>query len=114
MTAVVSLGATLNGNQLVSFRCPGCDDIHQIRAGGANAWTWNGDLEHPTFNPSVKVTGVQRPEDSSFHKTKHTVAPGKETVCHSWVSNGQIEFLGDCTHELAGQTLDLPPWPLEA
>jgi hypothetical protein len=27
--------------------------------------------------------------------------------CHSFVREGKIEFLNDCTHEHAGQTLDL-------
>ena len=26
-------------------------------------------------------------------------------VCHSFVNDGQVQFLDDCTHELAGQTL---------
>ncbi|BAS10570.1 hypothetical protein AHiyo4_39920 [Arthrobacter sp. Hiyo4] len=31
--------------------------------------------------------------------------------CHSFVRNGHIEFLSDSTHELAGQTMALPPLP---
>ena len=31
-------------------------------------------------------------------------------VCHSFVTNGRIQYLGDCTHKLAGQTVDLPDW----
>lgn len=58
-------------------------------------WTFNGDLERPTFTPSIEagwtVDGVRTPE-----------------VCHSYVTNGRIQYLGDCTHELAGQTVDLP------
>ena len=33
-----------------------------------------------------------------------------ETVCHSFVNNGRIQFLLDCTHHLAGQTVNLPPF----
>ena len=33
------------------------------------------------------------------------------TVCHSFVTDGRIQFLADCTHALAGQTVDLPEWP---
>ena len=29
------------------------------------------------------------------------------SVCHSFVTDGKIQFLGDCTHELAGQTVEL-------
>ena len=28
--------------------------------------------------------------------------------CHSFIKDGQIQFLGDCTHSLAGQTVALP------
>lgn len=31
-------------------------------------------------------------------------------VCHSFVTDGCIQYLGDCTHRLAGQTVDLPAW----
>ena len=34
-----------------------------------------------------------------------------DTVCHSFVTDGRIQFLGDCTHSLAGQTVDLPEFP---
>lgn len=85
---------------MVHFRCPGCDDVHQIRVG---TWTWNGDLERPTFTPSVLV--------------RYEVSPPNQhlsTVCHSFVTDGRIQFLGDCTHALAGQTVDLPPWREDA
>jgi hypothetical protein len=32
-------------------------------------------------------------------------------VCHSFVTDGRIQFLNDCTHPLAGQTVDIPEWP---
>lgn len=108
MTAArASLGKTADGGELVSFRCPGCDDYHQIRVG---TWTFNGDLESPTFSPSVLVRGVQWGKEVGFHKPNHGVATGQPTVCHSFVTDGQIHFLGDCTHNLAGQTVDLPEW----
>lgn len=31
-----------------------------------------------------------------------------KTVCHSFITDGQIQFLNDCTHPLAGQTVPLP------
>lgn len=34
-------------------------------------------------------------------------------VCHSFVTEGRIQFLGDCTHALANQTVDLPDWTEE-
>ena len=78
------------------FWCPGCDEIHDLRD-GAGQWSFDGNFERPTLSPSVKVTGG-----------------GTSAVCHSFVRAGRIEFLGDCTHKLVGQTVDLPTtdtWP---
>ncbi len=41
----------------------------------------------------------------------HAVAPGGQTVCHSFVRAGRIEFLHDSTHHLACQSVDLPEIP---
>lgn len=108
MTAVAKLAVRSGEQSLVNFWCPGCDDAHTINT---NTWTWNGDLERPTFTPSVLVGGVQWDPEYGFHKPNHNVAPGAPIVCHSFVTDGRIQFLGDCTHSLAGQTVPLPPWP---
>ena len=87
---------------LIRFYCPGCKTHHHIQHGsdmGPN-WGWNGSLEKPTFTPSVLVTypGPDAGKDG---------AP--PAVCHSFVTDGRIQYLGDCTHAMAGQTVDLPP-----
>lgn len=86
------------GNSLM-FWCPGCDGPHRIQHGeGAGPrWGWNGDADKPTFTPSILVRYPWGPEQ-------------KECVCHSFVTNGKIQFLSDCTHDLAGQTVDIPNW----
>ena len=57
-------------------------------------WLWNGDTEKPTLSPSVR--------------TRITGGDGEvQQLCHSFVTDGLVEFLGDCTHELAGMTLPL-------
>jgi hypothetical protein len=76
----------------ISFWCPGCDRAHMVTTGGPGAWSWDGNVDAPTISPSIKVE-----------------AP--PSVCHSFVRQGQIEFLGDCTHPLAGQRVQLPDWP---
>jgi len=43
---------TLVGNTL-SFRCPGCKLFHSVSVNTAGGWTFNGDLENPTLNPSI-------------------------------------------------------------
>jgi Family of unknown function (DUF6527) len=107
----------------LSFMCPGCNTEHRIQYGeGAGPrWTYNGDAEHPTLHPSILVrTGhyahgranadecwctyyKEHPEDTDRQFKCYT--------CHSFVTQGRIQFLSDCTHELAGQTVDLPAWP---
>lgn len=80
----------------VVFHCPGCGNSHEIPVAGLGAWTWNQSMEAPTFHPSIFVNrGSCNPN-----------AP----QCHSWVREGKIEFLNDCTHKLAGQTVELPEW----
>ena len=73
------------------FMCPGCDSPVRIKG-----WLWNNDPDHPTFSPSVLTT---MPDGASGYR------------CHSFVRDGRIEFLGDCTHGLKRQTVDLPDLP---
>ena len=84
------------------FICPGCGQYHRIPTVHNPAegkvhpvWGFNGDLEKPTFTPSI-LTRWTEGEDY------------KKQVCHSFVKNGKIEFMGDSTHRLAGQTIELP------
>lgn len=109
---------------LVAFWCPGCDEAHNLRprAEGAPSpsWEFNGDGDHPTFSPSVLVTSGHyvsffKPGDSCWctYNAENPERPSRATCsrCHSYVRNGMIEFLGDSTHALAGQTVPLPDWP---
>lgn len=73
------------------FHCPGCGYAHAFD----QRWTFNGDVVKPTFTPSLLVNGSRQ-------------KMGKR--CHSFVRDGKIQFLQDCDHALAGQTVDLPPW----
>lgn len=95
------VGAESNG---LCFFCPGCNDIHQIHL-QPDGWGWNGDKVKPTFTPSVKVTWAANPKAEEQFKEWRT-----ERICHSFVKDGRIQFLGDCTHSMANQTVDLLPW----
>lgn len=55
---------------------------------GTPCWTWNGDTERPTLKPSILTRTDQG-------------------VCHSFITDGRVQYLPDCTHELAGKTMDL-------
>lgn len=96
MSSVLSVVSDVKGLYLA--HCPGCKMPHQIHTkqsnpNGAN-WTFNGDMEKPTFSPSLLVTyrwGEKRDNN----------------VCHSFIRNGVWEFLNDCTHELAGKKVPM-------
>lgn len=75
------------------FMCPGCGIYHSFD----NRWNFNGDLDKPTFSPSLDVTGGKYDENDQW----------TDLHCHSYVKNGKIQFLSDCSHELAGQTVEL-------
>ncbi|MGN6235007.1 DUF6527 family protein [Dyella sp.] len=99
----------------IEIRCPGClysdgspsrhiIPIAELPAGEAemsphigwkDRWTFNGDMQRPTFSPSL-----------------NTWWGGKDGIplhrCHSFIREGRIEFLPDSTHALAGQTVELP------
>lgn len=98
------------------FQCPGCDVMHQVKvgAGAGPRWGWDGNAEAPTFTPSVLVTWnqwVPSAEDPEVHakiRRGEIVQTIERRVCHSFVRAGRVEFLSDCTHALAGQTVDLP------
>ena len=101
-----------NAHGALWFKCPGCEDNHVINT---DRWKWNGSMDKPTFNPSLMVRGghyasVWKPGDECWCTFR---AKGGETGftcyrCHSWIRDGRIQFLNDCTHALAGKTVDLP------
>lgn len=102
---------------LLIFWCPGCDSAHGITVGeGAGPrWSWDGNVDAPTFAPSILVRSeTWTPPVTAENHEDYKRAPWTQTkvatVCHSFVAAGRIQFLDDCTHGLAGQTVDLPPW----
>jgi len=98
---------------LVLFQCPGCKCCHGPRVEGTThpVWGWNGSLEAPTFTPSILVRGTVPVTDDEVERIMRgeNVEP-KPLVCHSFVTDGKIQFLSDSTHELAGQTVEIPEW----
>jgi len=91
--------------------CPACDDLHGIEV-GPGGWTWDGNADAPTTAPSIRVGGVQWGPEDAFFKPSHHVGRGAPTVCHSFVRSGVWEFLGDCTHDLAGQKVPCVPFTM--
>lgn len=103
----------------VAFYCPGCKEYHyiQVRAGNEHpSWTFNGDYEKPTFSPSILVrSGHYVPgakSDDCWCNFKERFPdegepPFKCGICHSFIREGKIQYLSDCTHDYAGQTIEL-------
>lgn len=79
------------------FWCPGCHSGHGVWTTKKNImggfWKFNGNMEKPTFEPSILLA-----------------AQNGRNGCHCYVRDGNIEFLPDCTHELAGKTVPMEPF----
>jgi hypothetical protein len=87
--------------------------MHQVRAQGlaegpGPVWSFNGNADQPTFSPSILVTWN---EPSDVPEEFDDTTKDKKHICHSFVVNGEIRFLNDCTHKLAGQHVKLEPCP---
>lgn len=85
----------------LAFLCPGCNnDMHLLPISGTGkvpngrpSWDFDGNIESPTLSPSI-LTQV-----------------GSQFICHSFMRNGYFEYLSDCTHQYAGQTIPMIPLP---
>lgn len=103
----------IEGHDLAQIFCPGCQMLHELRiAPDPKPWGFNGDYQKPTFTPSLLVRGTI-PITDEEHKVLMgggTITP-RPFVCHSFIKDGQIQYLTDSTHSLAGQTVDLPEVP---
>jgi hypothetical protein len=97
------------------FICPGCEQEHAFD----DRWQFNQDFDKPTISPSYLITYDHSSSENNkkakeFYK-KHKRYPTREELpydlhdrCHSFIKNGLIQFLNDCTHKLKGQTVKLP------
>lgn len=123
--------ALLLGNKLrsiegggLAFWCPGCKTTHAIQHGEGPGprWQWNTSPDKPTFRPSVLIRmghyAYSEPRDTcwcTYNAAQLAKAeppsPYSCQICHSFVTDGRIQFLDDCTHDMAGQTVDLPDFP---
>lgn len=105
MSALSAILRDVAGGGLM-FWCPGCDGAHVIYTGPGSGprWGYNGDPDAPTFTPSILV---------SYNGRDAGVDGAPPAVCHSYVTDGRIQFLADSTHALAGQTVDIPPFDEE-
>lgn len=89
--------------------CPGCEQTHWIATARPNrpSWSFNGDVNAPTFNPSVRIQ-YEGPDAGQTDADGFRSPPA---CCHYFLHAGQIQFCADSTHALAGQTVPLPLLP---
>lgn len=66
-----------------------------------SCWSWNGDVDRPTFKPSLLT------------KIEYTDPSRKDFCCHSFVTDGMVQFLGDSSHEYASKTMELLDFPVD-
>jgi hypothetical protein len=84
-----------------SFYCHGCKHEHSYAIADENPqWQFNGNLQNPTFTPSLLNTMPVKNEVTGIYDLE------KER-CHLNVTDGKIIYHKDCKHELAGQTVEL-------
>lgn len=96
---------TEGGHYGYTFFCPGCSDSHTIPTKPhERGWDFDGNDAAPTFAPSILIDETKAGPNASL------VPPGTvlNPRCHSFVRGGKIQFLSDCGHGLAGQTVPLP------
>jgi hypothetical protein len=80
--------------------CPGCNGLHHYTVVLQEPWDrpqWksSGTYEKPSFTPSMLITWGR----------------DVRSCCHYFLTDGQIQYQGDCTHTLKGQTVALPDVP---
>lgn len=106
----------------VGFWCPGCDEKHviRLRTDTTDGWGFCGNSDAPTFTPSVLIRcGHFAPNrESKDCWCTYEARTGQKpywtcSQCHLFVTKGKILFLADCSHALAGQTVDLPDFPAD-
>lgn len=84
--------------------CPACKQRHPFftnempAAWTGHRWKFDGNVEAPTFSPSMNISWG-REGSEMFGR------------CHYILTSGVINFCGDCTHELKGQSVPLPNIP---
>jgi len=83
------------GTCYYSHWCPGCEEMHVIyvAAPARITWSFGGDIQRPSFSPSVRITAH------------------KGSVCHYFLTSGELRYCTDSTHRLAGTNVPLPDLP---
>ena len=79
-----------------NFICPACNCEHTFD----DRWLFNYNYDKPTISPSFLQQG--------FLGFKDEVPV--YGICHSFINDGMIQYIGDCSHELKNKTVELPDY----
>lgn len=103
---------------IYAFQCPGCGHLHQYWTNEArlpdgrpykNQWSFNGNMERPTFTPSLLNTWGKE-ADPNWQEPNEPVGEGNAPWsgrCHLFVTDGMIQYCGDSWHKLKNQTVPM-------
>jgi hypothetical protein len=102
------------------FFCPACHERHYFD----KRWTFDGNMEAPTFTPSLRMgpswrmppgwepnTAPRNPDGSYQTRPDGKLVQAVEYQCHLNITAGSVVFHPDCTHGLAGQTVPMEELP---
>lgn len=92
-----------DGNRGFGHWCPGCRCAHifWVAPKERPVWTFDGNVNSPTFAPSMR----------SFVPADEEEGLPEKTLCHYFLKAGVIDFLADSSgHALRGK-VPLPPFP---
>lgn len=89
--------------------CPACRCGHTYHTNteGRPSWSFNGNVEKPSFSPSMRIFTPAGPYGDNGETT------GERTICHYYVTDGKIIYQEDCHHgtPFFGGTFDLRAIP---
>lgn len=78
--------------------CPACEEMHPL----PDSWTFNGNVDKPTFTPSFKQMG-KRTVNVNGRWTGDWVRDANgnpvDGTCHYIITNGLIQFCSDSWHK---------------
>ncbi|SRR5258708_769494 len=89
--------------------CPACEEMHQL----PDSWTFNGDVNKPTFSPSFKHSGLRTVNiDGRWTGEWVRDVAGKpvDGTCHYIITDGKIQFCSDSWHKRS-DIVAMPPIP---
>ena len=99
------VGGVAPGDRGYGHYCPGCRCAHIFwtMLDGKSRWAFDGNIEKPSFSPSMR----------SFLPAIPALNEPEVTLCHYILTAGVINFLPDSSdHSLRGN-VPVPPFPAD-